>query len=87
MPTPLRNLRVSDREWEEIRNAAQAKGVTSSDFLRSAALGMARGLLEPSRRASTESVARERQVGGKLHKCGAFVRSGQVRCQNCGGAV
>lgn len=87
MPTPLRNLRVSDREWLEIRNAAQAKGVSSSDFLRRAALGLARGELEPSRRASTESVARERHAGGKLHKCGAFVRSGQLRCQNCGEAA
>lgn len=44
---PQRNIRVSDGDWQLIARAAEAAGVSRSEFIREAALAKARRLLRP----------------------------------------
>ncbi len=38
-PEPMRAIRMSDEDWNEIRRRADAAGVSASEYLRARALG------------------------------------------------
>jgi hypothetical protein len=40
--TPMRNIRVSDAEWQALADAAAAIGISRSQFIREASLAAAR---------------------------------------------